>query len=457
MKRGKITLDREIYPRRAIDSKTVDAYKTALGAGADFPPIMVQRVTNYDSECADKEFVLLIDGAHRWTATDKGGELEVLFWKDEALDYKEVKSELLWQSYELNAKNPKNYTNEDKKVVARRVAEEYPEFTDTAVSERLGVPRTTINDWVKDIRARQNASQEATIFRLTSLGWTQKAVASIVGDTQGRISQIINSADFGKININSDKSVEEQAEYNQYDLPTAYAMAYQDADDATILKALNINIRPYDVWNFSKSNEMFGREHPGRIPGELIAHVLYFFTKRGDIVIDPMCGGGTTQDVCLVMGRKCFGYDIDLSHERKDVVEHDLLRHGWPDTVEKADLIFWDPPYFKKKEYHEDSVSRLTRAGYMGGLISALESAYARAKKGARLAFLMSDWDHPEGGPGIFIWHYANMIANAGWNLERHIQAPLSTQQVHPDIINKFREQRRLARLERYLLIGSKR
>ena len=35
----------------------------------------------------------------------------------------------------------------------------------------------------------------------------------------------------------------------------------------------------------------------------------------------------------------------------------------------------------------------------------------------------------------------------------RHIQAPLSTQQVHPDIVNKFRASRRLARLERYLLI----
>jgi hypothetical protein len=30
----------------------------------------------------------------------------------------------------------------------------------------------------------------------------------------------------------------------------------------------------------------------------------------------------------------------------------------------------------------------------------------------------------------------------------------LSTQQVHPDIVNKFRESRRLARLERYLLIA---
>ena len=31
---------------------------------------------------------------------------------------------------------------------------------------------------------------------------------------------------------------------------------------------------------------------PGRIPGELIAHVLYFFTKPGDVIVDPMVGSG---------------------------------------------------------------------------------------------------------------------------------------------------------------------
>ena len=50
--------------------------------------------------------------------------------------------------------------------------------------------------------------------------------------------------------------------------------------------------------------------------------------------------------------------------------------------------------------------------------------------------------------------NYASLISDAGWKLRRHIQVPLSTQQVHPDIVNKFRESRRLARLERYLLVA---
>jgi len=29
-------------------------------------------------------------------------------------------------------------------------------------------------------------------------------------------------------------------------------------------------VQPYDVWNFPSCHELFGGEHPGRIPGELI-------------------------------------------------------------------------------------------------------------------------------------------------------------------------------------------
>ena len=70
------------------------------------------------------------------------------------------------------------------------------------------------------------------------------------------------------------------------------------------------------------------------------------------------------------------------------------------------------------------------------------------------LSFLMADWNDNEGKlPGIFLWDYADLIYESGWTLERQIQVPLTTQQVHPDIVNKYRESRKLARLARYLLI----
>ena len=94
---------------------------------------------------------------------------------------------------------------------------------------------------------------------------------------------------------------------------------------------------------------MFGRKsHPGRIPGDLVAHVLYFFTEQGDLVIDPMVGGGTTLDVCLAMGRRCYGYDIDTRHNRPDVIQHDLTQ-GWPERTKDADTGILGPSLLLQK------------------------------------------------------------------------------------------------------------
>jgi hypothetical protein len=166
------------------------------------------------------------------------------------------------------------------------------------------------------------------------------------------------------------------------------------------------------------------------------------------------------------MGRKARGYDIDARHERIDVEHHDLSE-GWPDTDSRSSLIFWDPPYFDKMDsstiggegYIDGSVSKLDPDEYLAFFGKRFAELHSMVKPDTRLAFLMSDWDpenakHHQDGRGVFLWDYADALRDAGWSLSRQIQTPLSTQQVHPDIVNKFRESRRLARLERYLLIA---
>ena len=131
------------------------------------------------------------------------------------------------------------------------------------------------------------------------------------------------------------------------------------------------------------------------------------------MVLDPMAGSGTTLDVCLALGRKCYGYDIDNKYQRSDIIKHDLAKEGWPERVKKANLIFWDPPYFEKienrakdKSYIEGSISKLSREEYLAFFSKRLSEASALVKKGTRLAFLMSDWDdggaQAEGREGIF-------------------------------------------------------
>jgi hypothetical protein len=243
-----------------------------------------------------------------------------------------------------------------------------------------------------------------------------------------------------------------------------YAKQLEGTDDAVRFDKIGIKIQPYDVWNFHGCHDLMGDAHPGRIPGELVCHALYYYTKPGDLVVDPMAGSGTTLDAALLMGRKARGYDIDHRHERVDVEQHDLSK-GWPDSIKKASLVFWDPPYFDMmdKSYRSDgyvdgSISGLSPDEYLESLREMFTSFAKKAGSGTTLAFLMMDWDPRRGDhadhPGIYIWDYVEALRGAGLEMERQIQCPMPTQQIHPDIVLKFREQRRMARLGRYLLIA---
>jgi len=53
------------------------------------------------------------------------------------------------------------------------------------------------------------------------------------------------------------------------------------------VKELGWGLRTWDQWKFNECDERFGDDWPGRIPAQLIAHTLFYFTKPGDLVLDP--------------------------------------------------------------------------------------------------------------------------------------------------------------------------
>ena len=72
-------------------------------------------------------------------------------------------------------------------------------WTEEALAQRLGVIEQTINSWISDIRARQKASRNTVILRLSRLGWPQEKISETVGLSQNRVSEIIGNTNFGNI------------------------------------------------------------------------------------------------------------------------------------------------------------------------------------------------------------------------------------------------------------------
>ena len=68
------------------------------------------------------------------------------------------------------------------------------------------------------------------------------------------------------------------------------------------------------LWDFPTQN--YGNKPhgdnkcPGVTPAFIIWNLLQRYSKEGDLVVDPMCGSGTTVDVCKEENRKVIGFDI---------------------------------------------------------------------------------------------------------------------------------------------------
>ena len=435
-----LTWDQFIYPRGGKSEKTISAYIEALAIGAQFPPIKIQRVFNYADGNETTEATIILDGIHRWFAFKESGikKIAAVEWKDKPLDYEKNKTALLLESAKCNISHGDRLSPGDKKRIAREIATSDQEcrWTEEALAEKLGVIQQTVNTWISDIRARQKAGRNTVILRLSRLGWPQEKISETVRINQQRISQITNNTNFSEIGnlLSQGHDMDYIARHCHMDLALVWTLRLEGKTDQEKFKELGWGLRTWDQWYFNECDERFGDDWParhreparhrkasaeadgrsgeaggpGRIPAQLVAHTLFYFTKPGDLVLDPMAGGGVVSDVCLLFERKCQSFDIATRDNRPEIQYHhwDYRDGDWP-IAKKPDLIFFDPPYYIKKEkaYREKanekvpSISSYSKERYEEFIESFFILAYRNTKPTTRLAFLNADWRDFESTP----------------------------------------------------------
>jgi len=311
------------------------------------------------------------------------------------------------------------------------------------------------------------------ILRMKLLGIPQERIAKRLGTPQQTISDYLPKMAELPFSVNSDLSVgftvSQVAEKYGWPESLVWSVALKGKDDLKRFKELNWGLRTWDLWDFNDCDKRFGDDWPGSIPAQLIAHILYYFSKQNDLIFDPMGGGGVTPDVCLAFGRRCWTLDmIDRPDTRPEIEPYFWDKKGEEKSVvftskDKADLIIFDPPYFDKKAegYAEKSISKLPRKEYLEFFGNFFALMRKNTKKTVRLAFINADWRNFQNKPAIaedpinsiFINDYLRILNKTGWQHTHIILAPMSSERFNAGVVSAMQKKRILGVISRYVII----
>ncbi len=149
------------------------------------------------------------------------------------------------------------------------------------------------------------------------------------------------------------------------------------------------------LWDFPRQS--YGKypkgdnKYPGVTPALLIWNIIWRYTEPGDLVVDPMCGSGTTIDVCKEEGRRVIGYDI--APVRSDIIQNDSRKI--PLTGNHVDLVFVDSPYGDNIRYneHADCIGKISSENelFYDELEKVMKECHRILKSGKVLGWLIGD------------------------------------------------------------------
>lgn len=394
---------KELYPRLKQDDAAIERYRAAIDR---LPPIVVAR----DG--------VLVDGFHRWQAhlAEQSAEIQV-----ENLGNL-TDSEILKESIRRNASHGRQLETSDKRRMAellyRQGTRDYDEIADL-----LSIVKDKARQYCAPARQDEKRVQQARAWDLWLDCHDYRAIAGLIenGPDEDTIGRWVSA---------------KRTEVQNADAPESR--------------------QHFDIWQFGSDGGESG--HFGKMPAQVVENLLWLWTEPGQIVVDPFAGGGTTLDVAKAMGRRVWASDLHPSTRRvqQDIHQHDIAT-GWPAAAPaRADLILLDPPYWRQAagRYSDDpdDLGNMPLEKFLDAWGAITQTCADHLADSGRLAYIVSPAEDDSR-----VVDLATDMLQGGWNagleVERRVIVPYSTQQATGQQVEAFREQRRLLKLYRDLVV----
>jgi len=156
------------------------------------------------------------------------------------------------------------------------------------------------------------------------------------------------------------------------------------------------------LWNYPRQN--YGdlphgdNKYRGVTPAFVVWNLIQRYTQENDLVVDPMCGSGTSIDVCIEENRKVLGFDI--VPYRNDIKQADA--RNLPLENEVADFVFIDSPYSDNIKYnkHPNNIGNISceKEEFFIELEKVAKESYRILKPNKYIAWLIGDhWRRKSG------------------------------------------------------------
>jgi DNA modification methylase len=357
---------------------------------------------------------ILIDGYHRWKAHDLMKQAEI------KVEVRQVESEkeLKRLAYQLNCTHGLQLSSDEKKKFANEMIDS---ISADEIAKILSVSVSIVIKWTKSKREALEDQRDQNILAEYLRAWnTQEQLAIKYNIDKTTISRIIKNL------LQNKKITEMQQKFTP---------------------------QLYNIWNTAKGNET---THFGSFPKIFMDNLLYYHTEPFDIVYDPFCGNGTTIDSCQEFNRRYYCADMQMKPGREADMKVRKIQDGYPDDLQKPDMVFLDPPYWLqahgKYTDQPDDLSNVKLDDFYTALREFINELIKH--KIQRIAIVISPTQYPNENHAFedHIFEFHQMLA-AKYKIEMRYVLPYSSQQYNGTVVDIMKEQRKCMNLVRDLVV----